>query len=146
MCRAYVQAQREYAGKDRDGSGVLKFAQKVTSSANKQDGLYWPTSAGGEVSPFGPLVADAIKEGYHKKGDQPIPYHGYYFKILRAQGSHAPGGAYDYVINGNMIAGFAMVAWPAQWDVSGVMTFIVNQQGIVYQKDLGDQTDDVLSG
>ena len=145
VCNAYVQAQREYASKDRDGSGVLKFAQKVTSSPNKQDGLYWPASAGGEVSPFGPLVADAMKEGYQKKGDQPIPYHGYYFKVLQAQGSHAPGGAYDYVINGNMIAGFAMVAWPAEWDVSGVMTFIVNQQGIVYQKDLGDKTDDIVA-
>jgi hypothetical protein len=145
VCRAYVQAQREYAGKDRDGSGVLKFAQKVTSSANKQDGLYWPVSAGGEVSPFGPLIADAIKEGYQKKGDQPIPYHGYYFKILREQGSHAPGGAYDYVINGNMIAGFALVAWPAEWAVSGVMTFIVNQQGIVYQKDLGENTGDIVA-
>jgi hypothetical protein len=145
VCRAYVQAQREYASKDRDGSGVLKFAQRVTSSPNKQDGLYWPASAGGEVSPFGPLVADAIKEGYQKKGDQPIPYHGYYFKVLRAQGPHAPGGDYEYVINGNMIAGFALVAWPAQWAVSGVMTFIVNQQGIVYQKDLGDQTDTIVA-
>jgi hypothetical protein len=145
VCRAYVEAQREYASKDRDGSGVLKFAQRVTSSPNKQDGLYWPASAGGEVSPFGPLVADAIKEGYQKKGDQPIPYHGYYFKVLRAQGSHAPGGDYEYVINGNMIAGFALVAWPAQWAVSGVMTFIVNQQGIVYQKDLGDRTDAIVA-
>jgi hypothetical protein len=145
VCRAYVQAQREYAGKDRDGSGVLKFAQKVTSSPNKKDGLYWPASSDGDVSPFGPLVADAMKEGYQKKGDQPIPYHGYYFKVLRAQGSHAPGGDYDYVINGNMIGGFALVAWPAEWAVSGVMTFIVNQQGIVYQKDLGDQTDAIVA-
>jgi hypothetical protein len=148
VARTYVDAQRDYAAKDHDGSGVLKFAQRVSSSPNKQDGLYWPATAGAELSPLGPLVADAIKEGYKAKaGGQAAatPYHGYYFKVLTAQGAHAPGGAYSYVINGNMIAGFALVAWPAEWDSSGVMTFIVNQQGIVFQKDLGPDTDDIVA-
>jgi hypothetical protein len=146
VCRAYVAAQREYASKDHDGSGVLKFAQRVNSSPNRKDGLYWPAAAdGSDLSPLGPLVADAIKEGYTKQEGARTPYHGYYFKILRAQGKAAPGGDYEYVINGNMIAGFALVAWPASYGASGVMTFIVNQQGIVYQKDLGEKTDEVAS-
>jgi Protein of unknown function (DUF2950) len=137
VCRAYVQAQREYASQDRDGSAVQKFAQRFVSSAGKHDGLYWPAAAGEEPSPFGPLVADAVAEGYNKKG---APYRGYYYRILKAQGADAPGGAYSYIINGNMIAGFAMVAYPAEYGNSGVMTFIVNQQGIVYQRDLGLRT------
>jgi len=139
--RAYVDAQREYASRDRNGSQVLQYAQKFASTSGKKDGLYWPEELDGEISPLGPLVADAHEEGYSKKGKVgPIPYHGYYFKILTRQGSNAPGGRYNYIINGNMIAGFALVAWPAQYGESGIMTFIVNQQGRVYQKDLGPRT------
>jgi len=137
VLRAYVDAQQAYAASDRDGDGVRQYAMKLASSAGKRDGLYWPSDAakGEEDSPFGPLVAES--EPYragHKAGD---PYRGYHFKILTRQGKAAPGGDYSYVINGRMIAGFAMVAYPAAWDQSGVMTFIVNQNGKVYQKDLG---------
>ena len=136
-CRAYVAAQRQYASKIRDASGVRKFAQRIVSTAGKQDGLYWdPAVANGEESPFGPLVAEFLGSGRHR-GD---PYYGYYFRILTRQGSHVPGGKYNYVINGNMIAGFALVAFPAEYGNTGVMTFLVNHQGKVYQKDLGPQT------
>jgi hypothetical protein len=143
--RAYVDAQREYASVDRDGSTVLKYAQKIKSSPGKTDGLYWPIELNDVESPLGPTVAQAQEEGYFSKQSQqentgPQPYHGYYFKILTHQGKHAAGGKYDYVINGNMIGGFAMVAWPAEYGDTGIMTFIVNQQGRVYQKDLGAQT------
>jgi hypothetical protein len=142
--RAYVNAQREYASEDRDGSTVLKYAQRIMSSPGKTDGLYWPAELNGEESPLGPLVADAQEEGYfskhHAENAEAQPFHGYYFEILTRQGKNAPGGKYDYVINGNMIAGFAMVAWPAEYGDSGIMTFIVNQQGRVYQKDLGPDT------
>jgi hypothetical protein len=144
VMRAYVDAQREYASKDRDGDEVLEYAQRITSSPGKTDGLYWPLDVNGEVSPLGPWVAEAQTEGYFVDPTafeaKPQPFHGYYFRILTRQGSHAPGGKYDYIINGNMIAGFAMVAWPADYGDSGIMTFIVNQQGRVYQKDLGDHT------
>ena len=141
VVRGYVEAQREYATKDRDGDQVLEFAQKIISSPNMKDGLYWPPELDGEISPLGPLAADAAAEGYTKTPDgEHQPFHGYFFKILARQGKHAPGGKYNYVINGNMIGGFALVAWPAEYGESGVMTFIVNQQGRVYQKDLGPQT------
>ena len=137
VCRDYLIAQREYAGKIRDGSGVRKFAQRIISSAGKQDGLYWdPTIAGGEESPFGPRVAEYLAGG----GQPREPYHGYYFRVLTRQGSRAPGGRYNYVINGNMIAGFALVAFPAEYGQSGVMTFLVSHHGKVYQKDLGPRT------
>ena len=143
--RAYVVAQREYAGRDRDGDEVLEYAQRLMSSPGTKDGLYWPPDLDGEISPFGPLVADAQAEGYTVKGKagtaERAPFHGYFFKILTRQGTHAPGGKYDYIINGNMIGGFALVAWPAEYGESGVMTFIVNQQGRVYQKDLGPNTE-----
>lgn len=142
--RAYVQAQREYASRDRDGDQVLEYAQRIASSPGQTDGLYWPIELTGEMSPFGPLIADAQSEGYFKGGRDPDtgpqPFHGYLFKIMTRQGKHAPGGKHDYVINGNMIGGFAMVAWPAEYGDTGVMTFIVNQQGRVYQKDLGFNT------
>jgi hypothetical protein len=142
--RAYVDAQREYASRDRDGSGVLKYAQRLFSSPGTKDGLYWPPDLDGEISPLGPLVANAQGEGYGIKSKDtkagPEPYHGYYLKILTRQGKHAPGGKYHYIINGNMIGGFALVAWPAEYGNSGIMTFIVNQQGRVYQKDLGEKT------
>ena len=137
VLRAYVDAQRVYAARDRDGDGVLQYARKVRSAPGKQDGLYWPADAtkGEEESPLGPLIAEgaAYVKG-HATGD---PYRGYYFRILTRQGKHAAGGAYDYLINGRMIAGYAMVAYPAAYGVSGVMTFIVNQNGKVYEKDLG---------
>ena len=139
VCRAYVQAQREYASEDRDGSGTFKYAQRIKSTAGSTDGLYWPVTGGDDPSPFGPLVAEAHAEGYGGKTAEgaPQPYKGYRFRILKAQGSSAPGGAYNYVINGNMVAGFALVAFPAHWGESGVMTFIVNQWGKVYECNLG---------
>jgi hypothetical protein len=144
VVRAYVQAQREYASRDRDGGEVLKYAQKIISTPGAKDGLFWSPDFDDEISPLGPLFADAADEGYRQgqqnPGDEPHPFHGYFFKILTRQGKHAPGGKYDYVINGNMIGGFALVAWPAEYGKSGIMTFIVNQQGRVYQKDLGSQT------
>lgn len=137
VVKAYLDAQRDYATKDRDGDGVLQYAQKLGSSPGKHDGLYWPADAakGEEESPFGPLVAESAPylKG-HKAGD---PYRGYRFRILTQQGKNAKGGAYNYVINGRMIAGFAMVAYPAQYGQSGVMTFIVSNNGKVFEKDLG---------
>jgi len=136
--RAYVDAQRGYAAVDRDGDGVFQFAAKVGSTPGKRDGLFWEADAakGEEPSPLGPLVAEsaAYLEG-HKVGD---PFRGYHFKILTRQGASAPGGAYGYTINGRMIAGFAMVAYPAEYGRSGVMTFIVNHNGKVYEKNLGE--------
>jgi hypothetical protein len=142
--RAYVEAQRQYASRDRNGDEVLEYAQRLISSPGAKDGLYWSPDLDGEISPFGPLVAQAQGEGYDLKSreenPEPEPFHGYFFRILTRQGKHAPGGKYDYIINGHMIGGFALVAWPARYGESGVMTFIVNQQGRVYQKDLGTKT------
>jgi hypothetical protein len=137
VLRAYVDAQRAYAARDRDDDGVLQYAQKVASTPGKHDGLYWPADAAKdeEASPFGPLIAEGADylKG-HTAGD---PYRGYYFRILTRQGKNAPGGAYSYVINGRMLAGFAMVAYPAEYGKSGVMSFIVSHNGKVYEKDLG---------
>jgi hypothetical protein len=142
---AYVDAQYEYASKDRDGDGVLQYARKFVSHAGKKDGLYWEAAPGEEASPLGPLFARATEEGYlfKKKGEKPAPYHGYYFKILKGQGSNAPGGERDYIINGRMVAGFGLVAYPAEYGVSGIMTLIVNQEGTVYEKDLGPKTNSI---
>jgi hypothetical protein len=143
VLRACVEAQREYAAEDHDGHDVFEFAQRFTSTPGTKDGLYWPPDLDGEMSPLGPQVARAQRLGY---GNQPQdaqagePFHGYYFKILTRQGSHAPGGKYNYIINGNMIAGFAFVAWPASYGQSGIMTFLVNQRGRIYQKDLGPKS------
>jgi len=141
-CLAYVDAQREYAMKDRDSDKVREYAQKFGSTKGKKDGLYWEAKEGEEQSPLGSLAAQAIQEGYtgKKPGNKPTPYHGYFYRILKAQGKNAAGGAYDYVINGNMIGGFALVAYPAEYGASGIMTFIVNYDGVVYQKDLGKET------
>jgi DUF2950 family protein len=140
-CRAYVEAQREYAAKDRDGSDVIKYAQRIISTPGKTDGLYWDATPDQEQSPFGKLFAAAATQGYQQTaGHAREPYHGYHFRVLKAQGPAAPGGRYDYVINGNMVAGFALVAFPADYESSGIMTFIVNQRGKVYQKDLGPRT------
>lgn len=144
VCRAYVDAQREYAGRDRTGDGVLAYAQFLCSTPGRHDGLFWPAKRGEELSPLGPLIAQARVEGYRRgakmMNEESAPYHGYYFKILTRQGKHAPGGKYNYIINGRMIAGFALVAWPAEWSNTGIMTFIVNQQGRIYQKNLGPKT------
>ena len=138
VLREYVRAQQVYASTDRDGSGVLKYAQRINSTTGTHDGLYWPSKDVDDESPLGPFVAESADylEG-RTAGD---PFKGYYFKVLTRQGAGAPGGRYDYVINGNMIGGFAMIAYPADYENSGIMSFIVNQQGIVYERDLGDDT------
>jgi hypothetical protein len=136
-CLAYVDAQNEYAEKDR-GEGAGVYAQRIVSTTGKKDGLYWASSNGDE-SPLGELAAQASAEGY-KVGSGRIPYHGYYFRILTQQGPNARGGMLDYVVKGKMIGGFALLAYPAEYGNSGVMTFLVNHAGTVYQKDLGDYT------
>lgn len=135
---AYVDAQREYAGRARSENGISEYAQRFISTGGSRDGLYWP---GKGDSPLGPLFARAceVHASGHDAG-KPVPYYGYYFIILKSQGGHAPGGAMDYVVGGRMTAGFGLVAYPAKYGVSGVMTFIVNQQGVVYEKDLGPST------
>ncbi len=140
VCLAYVEAQREYASTDRERDGIIQYAQKIWSDPYRRNGLYWEPGEGELPSPIGPFMAQSASKGYTKKGDQPVPYYGYYFKILKGQGPNGPGGAYSYVINGHMVAGYALVAWPAEYGVSGVMTFIVNQNETVYQKDLGLRT------
>jgi DUF2950 family protein len=146
--RAYVLAQWQYFTEaDADKNGVAEYAQKFISSPGKRDGLYWDTADGERPSPLGSLVGAARAEGYGRKNDSSAPkrapYHGYYFKILTRQGAYAPGGKYSYIINGNMIAGHALVAYPDKWGSSGVMTFIVNQEGRVYQKNLGPKTTEI---
>jgi hypothetical protein len=141
-CRAFVEAQREYALKNPAGAGTGVYAQKVLSSEGKRDGLYWPAKEGEAPSPLGPMAALATLQGYSTKPSEsgPKPFHGYLFKILTAQGKDAPGGAKEYLKDGKMTGGFALVAWPAQCGVSGIMTFQVNQAGIVFEKDLGPKT------
>lgn len=136
---AYVDAQREYYDRNPESSPLLHYAQKLASTPGKRDGLYWEAAPDEEESPLGAQFAAARAEGYALggKGD---PFHGYYFRVLTAQGPAAPGGAYDYLAQGKMIGGFALVAYPAKWDNSGVMTFIVNHDGVVFQKDLGPET------
>jgi hypothetical protein len=139
---AYVDAQREYAMKDHDGDGLLEYAQKFRGDPGKKNGLYWEAKAGEEESPLGPLAARAVKEGYGQKkpSDKPLPFHGYYYRILTAQGKSAPGGAYSYLVKDSMVGGFALVAYPAEYGNSGVMTFIVNHEGKVFEKNLGTNT------
>jgi hypothetical protein len=136
-CLAYVDAQQEYAEKGFAGNGV--YAQRIVSRPGKKDGLYWPPQSDDDESPLGELAAAAAAEGY-RTGQQRMPFHGYYYKILTRQGPSAPGGALDYVVRGNMIGGFALVAYPAEYRNSGVMTFLVSHQGKVYEKDLGPDT------
>jgi hypothetical protein len=142
-CRAYVTAQRRYAQESHDGTPAGLHAAKFQSDAGKQNGLYWPAARGQKRSPLGDLVAQAAEEGRPLGGEQPqrTPFHGYFFKILTGQGALAPGGAKSYLVKGQMSGGFALVAWPAQYDSTGVMTFVVNQDGIVRERDLGPQTD-----
>jgi hypothetical protein len=138
-CLAYVDAQNEYADKNPAGAGAGIYAQRIVSQSGKKDGLYWSTAEGEEASPLGALVARATAQGYGIGGGR-TPYHGYYYKVLTKQGPSAPGGALDYVVKGKMIGGFALVAYPAEYANSGVMTFLVNHSGVVYQKDLGPDT------
>ena len=141
VCLAYVDAQREYVLKDRNNNGLLEYAQKLVSPPGTKDGLYWPTKEGEPPSPFGPLAMRAAGEGYGMdKSGVPRAYHGYHYKILTAQGPDAAGGAYDYRVRGKMIGGFALVAYPARWGVSGVMTFVCNHDGVVFEKNLGSDT------
>ena len=139
---AYVDAQGDYADFQRQRSGTPEYAQRILSSPGKMDGLYWPAAEGAPQSPLGPLVAAARAAGYRRsaKTEEPSPYHGYFYKVLTAQGPNAPGGAIDYIVNGRMIGGFGLVAWPARYGDSGVMTFMVNHDDVVYQKNLGPQT------
>jgi hypothetical protein len=141
---AYMDAQREYAMKDRDGDGILEYARRFRSEPGKKNGLYWEAKTGEEQSPLGSLFVQAQKAGYTPQGtiaaQTAAPYHGYFYKILEAQGKNAPGGAYSYLVKDNMLGGFALVAYPAQYGNSGVMTFIINHDGKVFQKDLGTKT------
>lgn len=141
-CLAVVDAQREYAALDLNGNGLGEYAPKFFSDPGKKNGLYWSTGTGEKESPLGPLIADAEAEGYaHNSGARTAPFHGYQYKMLMSQGPDAHGGKVDYVANGLMIGGFGVIAWPASYGSSGIMTFITNQDGVVYQKDLGDDTD-----
>jgi hypothetical protein len=142
-CLAYVDAQQDYADQGVAGNGV--YAQRIVSRLGKKDGLYWPAQSSADESPLGELAASAAAEGYHA-GQQRAPYHGYYYKVLTRQGPNASGGTLDYVVRGRMIGGFALVAYPAQYRNSGVMTFLVNHQGNVYEKDLGPNTARIAAG
>lgn len=145
---AIVDAQREYAADDLDGNGSNDFARRFVSSEGTRDGLFWPVEADQRPSPLGPLVGAATREGYVAKtaGVQPTAYHGYRYRMLTAQGKDAPGGAYDYLVNDKLIGGFAVVAYPAKYGISGVMTFIVNHDGTVFQKNLGKNTETAALG
>ncbi len=145
ICRTFVDAQREYALANPDTKMVGVYAQRFLSTEGKRDGLYWPAKDGEPASPMGPLVAKASQDGYTAAAGSsgPRPFYGYCFKILRSQGKDAPGGAKDYAKDGKMTGGFALVAWPAAYGNSGVMTFLVNQTGIVFEKDLGPKTGDI---
>src|SRR5262249_31363102 len=142
--QALVTAQKEYASKPRTGETVKQYAQKLLSDEGTQDGLYWKTTEGESDSPIGPLIAAAADQGYRRK-EGPVPYHGYIYKLIRSQGRNAPGGTRDYMVNGKLTRGFAIVAYPAEYRNSGVMTFIVNQDGRIYQKDLGSNTAQIAS-
>lgn len=146
-CDAYCQAQAEYASADHDRDEVREYAQHLNSTSGQRDGLYWtvPPDSDEPLSPIGPLMADAAPfPPADQHATPPIPYQGYYYKVLTRQGPHPPGGEYDYVINGNMIAGFALVAWPADYGASGITTFVVSHQGRIYEKDLGEQTPELV--
>jgi hypothetical protein len=143
-CHAYIDAQVAYAQVDRDGDEVLEFAQLISSTGGNKDGLYWEAAQDEEESPFGPFIADA--EAYLDYNDPGAPFKGYFYKILTRQSANVPGGRYDYIINGNMIAGFGLIAFPAEHGNSGVMTFMCNHMGKVYEKDFGPDSDLVAAG
>lgn len=140
ICMTYVEAQQEYAGEGHDGKPAGLYAQKFASEPGKQDGLYWKTEGNEVPSPLGDLAAEAAEQGYAKEEGKRMPFHGYFFRILTAQGKSARGGAGSFLVNGEMLGGFAMVAWPAEYGNSGVMTFIVSQDGVVHEQDLGEET------
>jgi len=146
VCLAIVDAEREYAEQDRAGDGTPHYAARFVSTPGNQDGLYWETQADEPPSPLGPLLAAAAIEGYSKSAPKVLaPYHGYYYKFLTSQGADAPGGAYDYLVKGRMIGGFAVLAYPARYGSSGIMSFMVNHEGVIYQKNLGRQTPEVAT-
>jgi hypothetical protein len=140
LCRGFVEAQNDYAAKNRSPNNLPVYARKIISSPGEHDGLYWAGTSESDESPIGEIVAKAIAEGYTNKRD---PYRGYYFRILTAQGPHAPGGETSYIDNGLMTKGFALIAWPSNYGSTGIMTFIVDRTGIVYQKDLGRKTSEI---
>jgi len=142
VCRAVVDAQAEYVAQDNSGRGAGEYAARFVSAIGKRDGLFWPALAGQPESPLGPLVAEAAKEGYSRSGDpsRRQAYHGYYYRMLAAQGAAATGGAMSYLVDGRMTGGFAVLAEPAVYGVSGMMTFLVARSGVVYQRDLGPDT------
>jgi Protein of unknown function (DUF2950) len=146
VCIGYVEAQRDYLGQNPDGASVPHYADRLLSSPGKRDGLYWPSAPGEPESPMGPAVSGAIGQGYTLKRGANAPYHGYHFRLLTAQGPNAEGGALDYRENGKLTRGFALVAWPAAYGKTGVMSFLVNQSGVVLEKDLGSRTASIASG
>lgn len=143
VCLAVVDAQRDYAAIDHDGDGLLEFAPRFRSTAGARDGLFWPTTEDEEPSPLGAFAAAAASEGYElgTESDEPRPYHGYHYRMLAGQGANAPGGAYDYVVRDSMVGGFAVLAYPARYGSSGVMSFLVNHDGVVHESDLGPETE-----
>src|SRR5271170_5312863 len=145
ICGALADAQAEYFSQPHEDGGARQYALKFISDTGKQNGLYWESPEGQPQSPLGPLVAFATDEGYSVKPDSHVPFHGYYFHMLKRQGSHAQGGAKDYVVDGKMVNGFAFVAYPAEYGNSGVMTFIINQDGVLFQKDLGKTTNETAT-
>ena len=145
VCRIYLKAQKEYAAQSHDGKPAGLYAQKLSSEPGKQDGLYWKVNPGEGFSPLGEFAAQASAEGYTRSDTGPTPFHGYLFRPLTAQGPAAPGGAKSYIANGEMKSGFALVAYPADYRNSGVMTFMMNQDGVIFEKDLGEKTAQVAS-
>ena len=147
VCLAIVDAEHEYAGQARASNGGPHYAARFLSTSGKRDGLYWETQPDEASSPLGPLLAGAATEGYPKSEPKVLaPYHGYYYKILTSQGADAPGGAYDYFVRGRMIGGFAVLAYPARYGASGVMSLMVNYEGVVYEKNLGRETKALAAG
>jgi Protein of unknown function (DUF2950) len=140
VMNTYVDAQNEYAVRDLNGDNVYAFASRLRSDPGTKNGLYWPAKEREAMSPMGPLVAEAVQQGYTPVDGKIKPYHGYYYKMLLGQGAHANGGAYDYRVHGKMILGHGLLAYPAKYGVSGIMTFMVNQQGVIYEKDFGQDT------
>jgi hypothetical protein len=140
VCREYVSMQKQYASQPRDGKVAGLYAQRLLSSQGRQDGLYWSVGDEETPSPLGDLVAQAVVEGYDVKKDPSQPFWGYHFRVLTAQGAAAKGGARNYIVNGEMSGGFGLIAYPAEYGRGGIMTFVVNQDGVVYQKDLGEDT------
>jgi hypothetical protein len=144
VCTELVDAQKEYYAQPRDGGSDRQYAQKILSDPGEHNGLYWKTVSGEADSPLGPLMASAEREGYAEDAERkPQPFHGYYFRVLKAQGPNAPGGVRSYIVDGKMTSGFAFLVYPAEYRSSGVMTFLVNQDGIVYEKDLGRRTAEI---